>query len=380
MDDFSEIENKKIENGKIEDPESKADKRSIKFIKSLANILLFLIAYFLISMIVVFFGKLAQSNIIPTDSSKSPYTSVKITQPPQIPINIFINGTKSNKIEFSLEGLKYKLIELTGKLKNIGSSSVMYFIGTVLEDFIAFNYSTLNVGYNTINELLPETVVFLLGPIINTIFLSALFSVDFVYIWLKWIMSLGQLFKENVNTTENGQPNWQPKPIGLGYLLSICMAIFFFFSSWTSLAIPFILFPIIIVSLVGYTGTIDGEKVEIGDILKRGFVHYKSIIGIAFSIFTLSAAFSAFGGVGVGVGLSIIALIYFKKILTSSSVDNPDKVVGFFESFPQKNLSAISSYKQASSIISGSVKMGGGKKSCTSAQKKYKKLQKLYKQ
>jgi hypothetical protein len=378
--DYSAIENKKIENGETEDPNKKANKRSLKFIKSLANILLFLAAYFSISMIVVFAGKLAQSNILPTDSSKSPYTKIPTAEPPQIPINIFVNGSMSNKITFSLEGLKYKLIELTGKLKNVGSSSVLYFIGTVLEDFISFNYSSLNVGYNTINELLPETAVFVFGPIINTIFLGILFSVDFVYIWLKWVMSLGELFKENINTSERGHPNWQPKSFGLGFLMSICLAVFFFFSSWVSLLIPFILFPIIMVSLIGYTGIIDGEKVAIGDILKRGLAHYKSIIGTVFSVFVLSAAFSAFGGVGVGVGLCIIALIYFKKILTSVSVDSPDKVVGFFESFPQKNLSAISSYKQAHPVTSsgGSIKMEGGKK-FIHTQRKYKKLQHLYK-
>jgi hypothetical protein len=382
--DSSAIENKKIENGETEDPNEKAGKRSLKFIKSLANILLFLVAYFSISMIVVFAGKLAQSNILPTDSSKAPYTSVPSVPPPQIPINIFVNGPKSNKISFSLESLKYKLIELTGKLKNVGSSSVLYFMGTVFEDFIAFNYSALNVGYNTINELLPEPAIFLFGPIINTILLGIIFSIDFVYIWLKWIMSLGKLFKENVNTSKTGQPNWQTKPFGLGFLVSICLAVFFFFTSWVSLAIPFILCPIIIISLIGYTGIMDGEKVAIGDILKRGLAHYKSIIGIVFSIFALSAAFSAFGGVGVGVGLGVIALIYFNKILTSVSVDDPDKVVGFFESFPQKNLSTISNYKQASIATSGggsvNVNSGGsgGKKGISISQKKYKKLHQLY--
>lgn len=338
------IDAKKQETSEQEsETNKKTGERAVQFVKSVSNNILMMSVYISISLVTVYLCKLAQSNILPTNTFTTPFTidPSKRRQIDEIDINIFSCGTKSNKIKFPLDkNPKYKLIELVRQLKNATEYSIFYFFGSVIEEFIAFNYSFVNIAYNTINELLPEPAVFLLGPILTISTLSVLFGVNFIFVWIKWILSLGELFKEK----ENKGSKWTTKSFGISYLLSIAMAVFLFCISGVSLVLPFILFPAITLSLITFKGVMNGGIVTIGDILKRGVSHYKKIIVWIFTIFMLSSAFKSFGNSGLGVGIVIVLLVYLKKIATISV--NGDKV-GLFESFPSKYMSPHVSYKQA---------------------------------
>lgn len=337
--------------GEEAETSKKTGERIVSFTKSMTSTLLTLSVYISIGLLGVYVCKLAQSNILPTNTFTTPFTidGSKRRQVDEIDINIFTNGDKSNKIKFPLDkNVKYKLIELVRQLKNATNYSIFYFLGGVLEEFIAFNYSFVSVAYNTINELLPETAVFLFSPILSMIVLSVLFGVDFVFIWLKWILSLGDLFKERVSGGDKKSNVWKSKSLGLGYMWSIAMAIFMFCVSGVSLALPFFMFPAIIFSLITFRGVMNNNVVSVGDILKRGVAHYKKLIVWIFTIFMLSSAFQSFGNSGLGVGLVLVLLTYFKKIATIS-VDG--EKIGLFESFPPKHMTSNVTYKQAVKTI-----------------------------
>ena len=346
---ISTIDTKKQETSEQESETSKkTGERAVKFVKSVSNTVLMMSVYISIGLVAVYLCKLAQSNILPTNTFTTPFTidPSKRRQIDEIDINIFTCDTKSNKIKFPLDkNPKYKLIELVRQLKNATDYSIFYFLGSVIEEFIAFNYSFVNVAYNTINELLPETAVFLLGPILTISTLSVLFGVNFIFVWIKWILSLGELFKER---EKKGSDKWTSKSFGISYFISMAMAVFLFCVSGVSLVLPFVLFPVITLSLITFKGIMNGGLVTVGDVLKRGVSHYKKMIVWIFTIFMLSSAFEAFGNSGLGVGVVIVLLAYFKKIATIS-VDG-DKV-GLFESFPPKHMSPHVSYKQAAKTV-----------------------------
>lgn len=376
------IDDKKREQttGSATDPE-KLKESTVAFAKSVGGTAITLAIYFTLSIVVIYITKIAQANVLPVDPDKAPFFGGAARAVDEIAVNVFASGTKSNKLQFPLtkHNAQSKLLELVAKFKNAGSSSVLFFIGGVIEQFVAFNHSFIAVAYNTLNELLPEPALFLLAPIINTALMCVLLCVNFGYAWVKWVLSLGELFKENVGTADS--PKWQTKSLGVGYVISLIMAAVLFFSSWVSLIIPIVFFPVIIVSLIGYNGILDGKtSVAIGDFVKRGFAHYKAYVTTIFSIFLLAAALQTIGGAALGVGACIMLLAYFKKIATTTTkVNGADVVVGFFESFPQLNATALSSYRQAtiggSSGKNGGMHGGGGP---VRANKALKNIARLY--
>jgi hypothetical protein len=348
--------------------ESSSGKESpvLNFAKSMASIILFLSLYFSLGMVAIYISKLAQSNILPTDTAKSPFIPSVPRTVSEIPINLFQWGTKSNKMSFPLNAKNAgsKLISLINQLKMAGGgTSFQYFLASTLEDFIAFNYSFINIAYSSMNELLPETAVFLAGPILNYVLLLILLVIDFPYIWFKWVTNLGLLFKENVGTADS--PKWQGKSFGSSMIASIIGLVVLLLVSSVSIFIPIVLFPCIIISLLGFNALLDGspDVMGIGDILKKGIVHHKVLIASIFSLFLLVASFISFGVAGAGAGAFILLLAYFNKIATSTSISN--EIIGFFQSFPQNNRGKLSSYKVASTepqTGGGISQMGGGRK------------------
>ena len=175
--DTSAIDEKKQQDSSSNSKESYTSK-VMGFVYSVISIFIIILLYFTSSSLILFVCKLAQANILPTDSKCAPYTSSKATiNPSPIQTNIFTTFTDpemSMKLEIPYDeyNSKHKIIDMFREYKDKSSSNFLanYFI-SITETLLQFDYSMINVIMNFFNNL-PEALIVGLGPIL----VSFLFS------------------------------------------------------------------------------------------------------------------------------------------------------------------------------------------------------------
>lgn len=289
----------------------------------------------IIGAMVLYTGKVAQSNILPTCLSFAPYTDV-IPPIKEIPIDINVvktdKGIWSTKLKFPL-GENFKTIDKTlGALKDMinGPKSNIYklYIATTLQEVIACNFTINNVIYNFINSFLPETLIILLSPLIGGFVYGLTGIITTFYLIILWFSNIPLLFSEktetkNATTWKNGDM-WG---IMTWYwsLFYIFISIIAFFVAGISFIIPItsflvstfcMIFPLFMKSQNSASGKPSGVYDTIKNILKFKM----SIIMYFMSLTVILSANSNFGGVGYSIGgvnysafVAIIAciLLYF---------------------------------------------------------------------
>ena len=140
------------------------------FISSVILIFFVLIIYFSLSGLILFGCKLAQSNILPTESNCYPYTEEKPNIKP-VYTNIFttfFEPQTSMKMNFPYNeyNSSNKFLDMLREYRNEPKSNFLanYFI-SIIESLAQFNYSAFNSILNMLNGI-PETLMIFFGPII----------------------------------------------------------------------------------------------------------------------------------------------------------------------------------------------------------------------
>ncbi len=319
--DTSDIEKVKNQNeGKSTDNISIGQKIK-NFLISILSIIIILVSYYIIGGCILYSCKIGQTNILPTEINCMPYGG---NEPniQQIQTNIFLTNTDpqlSEKLSFIYDkyNSKNSIIDILRSYKESPSTNKFtnYFI-SILTNFIKFNYSTLSFYFNFINNM-PEILIILLGPLITIFYVTFLFIFDHLYLIYLWFSELYWLFKKNTSNSNDTQAKWSDitilEPTEYGF--SILFVILFLFLFWVYfLGIPFIAFSLLawcVFSILSYKGTLNNESVNVFDIIKDMFKHYKVTITSVISFFVVISSFSNLGTIPGIFCLLTVLLIYF---------------------------------------------------------------------
>lgn len=291
------------------------------FLISLFVIILIVVIYFISGGLILYECKIAQSNVMPTDTKCYPYTDLRPTVQP-IDTNIFTTFTDppmSMKLSIPYDENNSKNIVIdilrNYKYEPYSSSTANYFI-SLLEGLFGFNYSSMNFILNIMNYL-PEPLILLIGPILTPILCSLVFLIDHFYIIYLWFANMGWFFKKNVNAESDHRPVWEEVTLmePIDYACSICMVILFCILFWVLLStlsfLPFLTMTWTLLSIMGYHGTLNKTNVTAGNIIKNVFKYYKVTFMSVFSFFVVSNAFSTLGLIpGIFSILTIICIFF----------------------------------------------------------------------
>ena len=321
------------------------------FMTSVVVMFIAITVYYTGSGLLLYACKLAQSNILPTESHCSPYTDTKPDIQP-IKTNIFTTGGDSPlsmKLSFPYDEYNSKnyVIDMFREYKNESNSNFLanYFI-SMIESVIQFNYSAFNKILDMLNGL-PEFLLVIFGPAIAAFMTTIIFILDHVYLIYLWFAQMGWFFKTNSNDSGTGNPKWEdvtfvsPFNYWCAIGLVILFAILFFFalpviSILASFSISWCIF-----SCITYKAEMGGKIISALPIIKDTFKYYKTLIMSILSFFVIVSAFSKLGTLPGIFSIITLALIYFGII----SID-------LFNPSSKDNLTPVVSYNQAKKTCS----------------------------
>ena len=360
------------------------------FLYTLMKKILHVLIYIIIAGIVLYSCKVAQSNIIPTETGCLPYEGNPPTIKPvktNIFETVFSDPQMSEKLTIPYEKSNTKNIILDTirgfKEKSNVSAITMYFI-SIFESVIAFNYSALDMFFNILNKL-PECLILILGPFVTLIYLVIIFIIDHIYFIITWFSQMKWFFKTNLNDTQQGDPEWHDVTfedlfamwVSIGLVIVFIILAFFMvpllMTVGSLLILAFCMF-----SIIGYNGYLNGKPIGIIGIEKNIFKNYKIYISIILSFVVITTAYSILGPVPGTFAFLTVLLIYFGVI--TMSIYRPIPEVGLTVAVPveqaEKTFEPVS--KNSSSSEHGLYSLfygqsGGG---TASLIKKLKKLSK----
>jgi hypothetical protein len=304
----------------------------ISFIITVIIITVITLGYFAIGAAVLYACKLAQSNILPTDSNCFPYTNNKPAID-SILTNIFVTFTDpklSQKLAFPYNDWNSKnmIIDLFREYKTEARSGFLinYFI-SIIVGLLSFNYYIVNIVLSMIN-LAPEPLVLLIGPVVAFLLFMFMFIVNMIYMIYLWFANMNWFFTTNINMDDNHGPIWkiitlwEPFNYLLGFGLTIGFIILFFillFVAWPIL--PFLSAVWTLISALGYESEKDGKKYSLLTVITNVFKYYKVTITATISILIVLSTF-AHMGVLYGVA-AIITLLLINFGIVSTTLFKP---------------------------------------------------------
>jgi hypothetical protein len=318
-----------------------------QFLISLIVTILSVIGYFILSSIVLYECKLAQSNIVPTNLECYPYTE-NYPEIQKISTNIFISNTEpqsSVKLNFPYDKYNSKsaFLEMFRKYKESPKAgSFIIYIVSILEGLFNYSNNALTIFFNFLNGM-PEILVIILGPFISIIYFVIASLVGIVVFIFSYFYEMKWFFKENTNKNPSGKPVWSDiniiEPIRYCTALFLCFVFFILFWILLFTVIPILapmIFFICFFMTLGYKGDIDNKKTTIFTIIQETFKHYKVTMTTILSIMIIRKTFNNLGLLSGIFSIIIVLLIYFKFI-----------PMNIFEPIKATNLTALSSFEQA---------------------------------
>lgn len=330
-----------------------------QFVISVITVIFIIIIYFSSSGLVLYLCKLAQANVLPTEAKCAPYTDTK-PNIQEIKTNIFTTFTDpetSMKLEFPQDkNSKNKILEMFKEYKDKPSSNFLanYFI-SITEQLIQFNYSTMTLIMNLVNNTFPEALIVGIGPIIGGLLYSIGLIVNQLYFIYLWFSNMSWFFKHNSNDTDTGLPKWDDvtlfSPIdwwlGLGLVFLFVILLIFGFPILTF--IPIFAFHNTIISSFLYKGVLNSKLVTALSIISGVLKHYKLAVVSTISIFVILLAFANLGPIPGIFSILTVVLIYWGVI----SLD-------IFKPIPESGFSTSVSYEQAKKTCPNVVKSKHG--------------------
>lgn len=370
MSDTSAIDEKRNETSGTSNSDYLIDIRN--FIISIIATLIVIILYFSLGGLIIFACKLAQSNILPTDTRCYPYTDSKPEIKP-IQTNVFTTFQEpqvSMKMSFPYNDYNASnaILDMFREYKGEGNSNFLAnYLIQIMESLFGFSYGATNKILNMLNGL-PEIIIVLFGPFIVGIMSLFLLVAQNIYAIYLWFASMGWFFKTNTNESATGAPKWtnvtltDPINYGIAIALVIGFIILFFFAMPVIFFISFLVFAFTTFSCITYKAEMDGKAAYASTIVKDVFKYYKLPIMALFSIFVISAAFSKLG-TAPGI-FSIVTLLAIYFGLISIDIFKPIEresmtpVVSFEQA--KKKCIGIEQVKTSSSFLSSLLGLKGG--------------------
>jgi len=208
--------------------------------KDVLNFLLKLIIIFLIGSRVVFACKVAQANILPTDSECMPYTpsmpslsgekeeSPKYdnnTPEANIDVSYIYNKDQGGYIAYATRiafeineaSRKYYLLD---KIRNIeynpNVNPMVKYLCVVITNIFVFYYGVTNSLFNFMNSNLNESAIILIGPYLLKYLSIVIYPISIIVSIIFCLLNLGWLMKSNQNNNKEykhkstTEPIWRP--------------------------------------------------------------------------------------------------------------------------------------------------------------------------
>ena len=324
-----------------------------KFVMSLF-IIVFVLIYFGFSSFILYGCKIAQSNVLPTDTNCYPYTDNKPNITP-IETNIFTTLFTEKLLSMKLNipydlNSKNSILDTIRQYKTGESSHFLmnYFIA-IFEALVSANFSIFNYVFNGLNKL-PEIITVLLGPIILGFIMPLITLFNCLYGFCLWFLKMSWFFKKNTNEESSGKPIWEdvtflePFNYGCAIGLIILFTILLFISApyvwFTLISMCFVLF-----TISSYTGKMNNKNVGLLTIFSDILKFYKISIITIICIFIISSAFANLGTTSGLIGIGVLFLIWYGLIS-----------VNLFNSINPENLTPLVSDEQAVKGICSSQK------------------------
>jgi hypothetical protein len=325
------------------------------FLSSVLVFVIVLFIYFSSSSLILYGCKLAQSNILPTESSCYPYTEEKPNIKP-INVNIFttfFEPQMSMKMNFPYDDYNSsnKMLDMFRDYKFDSKSHFLanYFI-SIIESLTQFNYSAFNSILNIFNGI-PEMLIVFFGPIMFGIASAIVLLCDNIYLIYLWFANMGWFFKTNSNLSASGGPKWEDVTLvsmPVYYVISLWLVVIFtlafIFAVPVYFFLSFLLMYWCIFTSITYGSEMNGKKTGAGSIIIDVLKFYKIPIMTIFSLYVILLSFSKLG-TGIGI-FSIISLglIYFGIITLDT-----------FNPIIKDNMTPVVSFHQAKKICSKGV-------------------------
>jgi hypothetical protein len=282
---------------------------------------------------ILFACKVAQSNILPTDTKCKPYTENPVDIKP-IESNIFVakppksNEHMSQKIKFPYDEINSKniLIDTIRSYKDSPDSFFLtnYFF-TIFENLLCFNYYVLNTFFGGTNQFLSESLILILGPLIFPIIFTLLMISNNLYLIYLWFEKMSWFFKKNINNVYEGRkPEWKNVSMlePVSYFLAFCLIFMFFLLFFVAvwLAFPMVSFFAVIwctLSILGYKGIMENKETTVMNIISKVFKYHKVTFMSVLTFLIIVSAFSNLGGLG-GFLCLLTALALIFRIVPSN--------------------------------------------------------------
>jgi len=319
-----------------------------KFIYSTIGSGFKLLLWFILSLIVIYICKLAQSNVLPTDINCSPYTTDKSSVPEKIETYIFTNlffrnPRKAMTLEFPDTNNSFidGTIRWLGSYpKNPKSSFYGNFFVAILKPLFANTFSYYNTMFSFLNQI-PEFLLVIFGPILGLIILVIGVFYNLICICYYWFGNLEWMWKKNANIVvdkdgnikNKGPPNWQdvhwksPDPDDpnksewlsciLGFILiAVFVGLLIFLLTSQFLLIFSVVFSLIcIITCITYKVKLSTKPSSLSDMFTYFFKYNKLIIMTIFSLYVVSNAYTYLGATSAGFSVLTLILIYYFNII-----------------------------------------------------------------
>lgn len=220
---------------RVRNKESKAEKPIIDWSglgNAVLNFLLKLIIIFIIGSRVVFACKVAQANILPTDSECMPYTPADkdVESPlyesktPEANIdvmNIFDKdqeGYKSfaTKIAFQINSSSrkdYLLDKIRRAEYDPNVSPMTKYLCVVIKNIFVFYYGFASFLFNFMNSTFNESFILLLGPYLLQFLIVFIYPVSIVLSIILCVINIGWLMKSNMNNDKEYKHKTTTEPV-----------------------------------------------------------------------------------------------------------------------------------------------------------------------
>jgi len=314
-----------------------------------------LLIWCIFSLLVIYFCKVAQSNILPTDVNCFPYTGEKGHEPEHIELHIFTNlffikPRKAMILEFPdthnslLDGILKSLKEYKDNAK---SSALGNYFVAILESLFLKNLNYYNFMFSFLNQL-PEFLLVLFGPYLAFFILIVGIIINIIFFCYYWISNLSWLWKKNVNIIvnkdgivkyKNGPPEWEnvhwnelqdpndsTKTVEgssewTAYLMAVIVMFIFIGILFTLLITQGLLifgavFSIFcLISLLMYKITLAGKKSSITELFVYFFKYNKLIIMSMFSFYVITNAYTYLGYTPAIFAVITLFCIYYFKVI-----------------------------------------------------------------
>ena len=284
----------------------------------------------------VYSGKVAQANILPTNINCFPYTNLTPTIE-KIDVDINIVKVKqdevySTKLQFD-QAKNMKIMEegFLGFLKrmteNKDSGHFYLYICSLIQGVISNNLYMNTVYYNLLNSTCSESVILFLLPYFNIFWFMITFVINFFYIIYSWFKHLHLFYSKK--TVVNDKTVWQPGDSMWSFsnvfksLFMFFIAFIVFISFGIGMIIPFMTFTTAVYSILmpmfmEANVKDKGKPYTFSSALLGVFKYKINIIMYIITYYIISNTYSNFGSTATGISfIAFIILLFFTSIYKS---------------------------------------------------------------